>query len=225
MIPFYQFQNVYVRELSPDSNKDFDRWEPIPSPTCNVHKMRRRIGPLHHFVSHNKRDEPIIWGFEIAVHASLIERFEREGFTGFRTQPAFVTFRDGATSDEYCEFNITGWAGVVRQESGMRMIASCPDCKWKNYGPITDFDQVIDWEQWTEEDFFVVWPLVGQRLCAERVANFLKSSGIKNLRIGLGFSLLQERPNSLHFGIPRGALSEYLPKDLAIKYGEPLGLE
>ncbi len=225
MVPFYQFEKVYVRELSPNSNKEFDRWERIPSPTCDEHKTRRRVGPLHHFVSHNKRDELIVWGLEIAVHASLVEQFEREGFTGFRTQPAFVTFRDSATSDEYREFNITGWAGVVRPESGMRVIASCPGCHWKNYGPITDFAQVIDWEQWTEEDFFFVWPLVGQRLCTQRVANFLKSTGTKNLRIGPGFSLLQERPNSLHFGIPRGALSEYLPKDLAIKYGEPLGLE
>jgi hypothetical protein len=37
--------------------------------------------------------------------------------------------------------------------------------------------------------------------------------------------LLEKGKRNLDYGIPRGALSEYLPEDLAIKYGRPLELE
>jgi hypothetical protein len=136
-----------------------------------------------------------------------------------------VTFLDGQTSDEYREFTVTGWAGVVHPESGMRVLESCPGCLWKNYGPIVDFGKVIDWDQWTGEDFFFVWPLTGHRLCTERAARWLETSGIRSFVLGRGFELLERKRNSLNFGIPRGALSEVLPEDLALKYGKPLGLE
>lgn len=155
----------------------------------------------------------------------VIEQFEHEGFTGYRTKPAQITFLDGSTSDEYREFTVTGWAGVVRPESGMKVLESCSGCKWKNYGPITDFDNVIDWSQWTGEHFFFVWPLTGHILCTERTAKWLQASGIRSFQIGRGFELLEKRKNRLTFGIPRGPLSDDLPEDLAIKYGRPLGLE
>jgi hypothetical protein len=107
----------------------------------------------------------------------------------------------------------------------MRLLESCSGCLWKNYGPITDFDNVIDWDQWTGEDFFFVWPLTGHRLCTERAAKWLEASGIQSFCLGLGFQILQREKRSLNFGIPRGPLSSVLPEDLAIKYGKPLGLE
>ncbi|MBV8436931.1 MAG: hypothetical protein JOY95_05395 [Silvibacterium sp.] len=188
-------------------------------------KTCRRIGDLHHVVKHNDRQEHMIWGGVIAVHEGVVERLEREGFSGFRTRPARVTFLDGGTSDEYREFTVTGWAGVVRPESGMRLLDSCPGCLWKNYGPITDLDKAIDWDQWTGEDFFFVWPLTRHRLCTERAAKWLEASGIRSFSLGRGFELLEKKKNSLCFGIPRGPLSHDLPEDLAIKYGRPLGLE
>jgi len=226
MISFYQFQRPSEYGLYVDFDTEFRQWEYSACPVGGQHsKSCRRAGQLHCKLKHNDRQEHIIWGREIAVHESVIENLEREGFTGFRTQPATVTFLDGWTSDEYREFTVTGWAGVVREESGMRLLESCPGCLWKNYGPITDFDKVIDWDQWTGEDFFFVWPLTGHRLCTERAARWLETSGIRSFLLGREFELLERKRNSLNFGIPRGALSEVLPVDLALKYGKPLGLE
>jgi hypothetical protein len=52
---------------------------------------------------------------------------------------------------------------------------------------ITNFDEVIDWDQWTGEDFFFVWPLTGHRLCTERAAKWLGASGIRSFRLSRGF--------------------------------------
>lgn len=225
-IPFFQVEGCYTGDLTVDSAKWQRQWRFQPCPINGKHKLQsERVNELHHFLRHNRRDEHLIWGAEIAVHASVVEKFEKEGFTGFRTKPAKVTFLDGTTSDEYREFIVTGWTGAVRPESGMRVLESCPGCLWKNYGPIDDFTQIIDWDQWTREDFFIVWPLTGQKLCTERVAKWLEASGVRSFCLGRGFELLEKRKDRLDFGIPRGPLSDYLPEDLAIKYGRPLGLE
>jgi hypothetical protein len=225
-IPFFQIEALRGGDLGVDFAKEISQWRYESCPAGGKHgKRRRRLGGLHYHLNHNHRDEHILWGSSIAVHSSVVERFEREGFTGFCTKPAKVTFLDGETSDEYREFIVTGWAGVARPESGMKLLDSCPGCFWKDYGPIHDFTQVIDWDRWTQEDFFFVWPLVYQRLCTERAAKWLETSGIRSFCLGNGFERLEKRKNSLCFGIPRGPLSAYLPEDLAIKYGRPLGLE
>lgn len=226
MIPFCELQGPYTKELTADFERESRQWEYLPCPLNQGHKAaRRRTGPLHHFVKHNDRSEHLIWGLEVAIHESVIASFRKEGFSGFRTKPAKITFQDGQTSDEYQEFIVTGWAGVVRPESGMRLLETCAGCHWKNYGPISDFNQVIDWGQWTGEDFFFVWPLTGNRLCTERVAKWLESSGVHSFAITRGFKSLEQRRRHLNYGIPRGALSDYLPEDLAIKYGRASGLE
>jgi hypothetical protein len=226
MISFYQIQRSPKYELHGDWGGSAKQFKYTACPKEGAHKLRgRRTVQLHYAVKHNDRNEHIIWGMEVVVHASVAEKLTQEGFTGFRAEPAQVTFLDGVTSDEYRVFTVTGWAGVVRPESGMRLLDSCPDCLWKDYGPITDFSQVIDWDQWTGEDFFIVWPLIGHRLCSERAAKWLEASGIRSFCLGRGFELLEKDKRSLCFGIPRGPLSEYLPEDLAIKYGRPLGLE
>ena len=223
---FYQFQSTLAGELSVDYAMESAQWERFPCPVSREHQAeRRRIGPLHHFVRHNNRDEQIIWGLEITMHARVIEQLESEGFTGFRTNPARVTFRDGVTSDEYKEFIVTGWAGVASPKSGVEVVASCSGCKWKTYSGIKDFDKVVDWEQWTGEDFFIVWPFSGHRFCSERAATWLKGSGRKSFSIEEPFMRERRRRFTMDGGFPRGLLSEALPEDLAIKYGRPLGLE
>src|SRR5579872_819751 len=226
MISFYQFQGPSEYDLLADSGAIAEQWEYTACPGGGKHgKTGRRISPLHYVVKHNERRGQMIWGPQIAVHENVVERLEREGFSGFRTQPAKVTFLDGEVSDEYREFTVTGWAGVVRPESGMRLLESCPGCLWKNYGPISDFDKVIDWDQWTGENFFFVWPLTGHRLCTERAAKWLEASGLRSFCLGRGFELLEMKKERLSFGIPRELLSSVVPDDLAIKYGRPLGLE
>jgi len=77
-------------------------------------------------------------------------------------------------------------------------------------------DKLIDWSQWTGEDFFMVWPLAGWTLITGRVAEFLRARKVKSCTI--------RRPED-SFGRSVRRLSSYMPDDVARKYGEPLGLE
>jgi hypothetical protein len=223
--------NPFFELAFPVSEQLWAEWheypiETFPCPITSAHSEGgRRLGPIHFDVKHNRRDELMIWGNGLAVHDRIVEGFEREGFTGYRLKPATVRFRDGSISTEYHEFIVTGWAGVASPESGVRVIESCPACLWKNYSPITDFEKVIDWSQWTGEDFFIVWPMTQYKLCTERVAQWLLGSKVKSFRLEKEFAQLVRRPIIAKLEFHRGRLSSFLPEDLAIKYGRPLGLE
>jgi hypothetical protein len=183
----------------------------------------RRIGQLSVRVKHNRRDEMIwCWVEGTVVHKQLLAEFERQGFTGFRTKPATVRFRDGSVSNDYSEFIVTGWAGMASPGSGVQVRQSCPACHWKIYSAITNYEKLIDWSQWTGDDFFIVWPLPTHALITERVAQFLLTRKVKSFYL----TGLEDRPSLVaNLGFTVSRLSDFLPDDLAIKYGRPLGLE
>lgn len=198
----------------------------IPCPISRDHwDVDRRISELYLELKHNRRDEQIIWGAGFAVHERILGEFEKEGFTGYRTKPALVRFRDGATSSEYHEFIATGWAGMASPDSGVRLISSCTGCHHKEYSAITNYEHIIDWSQWTGDDFFIVWPIGWATLCSERVAQWLTAQKVKSFRLERGFEMRRKVPIISKLGFVTGRLSDYLPEDLAIKYGRPLGLE
>lgn len=208
-----------------DFGKSFGSQENLPCPT-NLHlEGYRRVGALYLEVNHNKRDELIIWGAGYAIHKHILEEFEKEGFTGYRTKPALVRFRDGSTSTEYCEFIVTGWAGMASSESGIHEVARCPACHRKEYSAITDYRRIVDWKHWTGEDFFIVWPLAGYDLCTERVAHWLRARKVKSFRLEKELEQRERDPFMSKQGFTVSRLSFVLPEDLAIKYGRPLGLE
>lgn len=185
---------------------------------------RRRVSPLFLQVKHDRRDEEMIWswGDGYVVHEQLLAEFEQQGFKGYRTGPATVQFGDGSISDLYREFIVTGWAGVAPPESGIRVVESCPGCYWKRYSPIANYEKLIDWSQWTGDDFFIVWPMPLLTLITSRVAQWLLSHNVKSFHLQ-GF---EDRPPLItSLGFTVGKLSEFLPEDLAIKYGGPLGIE
>ena len=199
-------------------------------PRCSVSTEHRggfpRIGPLSLEVRHNRRDEQIICGWgEFAIHESLLEEFDKEGFTGYRVKPAKIRFRDGSEATDYREFIVTGWAGRASPESGVQLVQSCAGCSHKEYSAITNYDNVVDWSQWTGEDFFIVWPMAAYKLVTERVALWLIARKVKSVRLEGGFTEREGQPIISRLGFTVGCLSDYLPKDLAIKYGVPLGLE
>jgi len=182
-----------------------------------------RVGPLSAKVRHNRRDEMLIWCRVegVAIHEGLLSKFEQQGFTGYRTGPAVVRFGDGVQSDEYRELVVTGWAGMAQPESGIQVKDSCPACHWKNYTGITNYEKLIDWGQWTGEDFFLLWPMPRFTLVTERVAEWFLSSAVKSFDLR-GLDDFDSPVGVRGFG--PGRLSDYLPDDLAIRYGAPLGL-
>ena len=195
-----------------------------PCPLTSDHlDGSRRVSELILTVKHNRRDEMIIWWLSgCVVHERLLAQFEQQGFTGFRVRQATVRFRDGTMSREYRELIVTGWAGIARTESGVRVVESCSACHYKRYSGFTDVEQLIDWEQWTGEDFFMVWPLPLFILVTERVASWLLSHKVKSLTLA---GLHDLDPGVVGFGFTVGRLSDFLPEDLALRYGKPLGLE
>ena len=184
----------------------------------------RRIGDLALEVKHNKKDEKIIWAWisGCVLHKSILAEFEHHGFTGYRLRPATVRFRHGTVSDQYEELVVIGSAGAARPESGIRPTKKCEICHTIRYSAPTDCSQIIDWDQWTGDDFFVVWPLPRNILITERVAELLLKLGVKSYRLG-GFQ--DFHPVIWTTGILPLRLSNYLPADLVAKYGPPLGLE
>ncbi len=189
------------------------------------HRTIRRGGDLSLEVKHTRRNEQLIFSWDgMVAHARLLEEFDRRGFTGYRRRPATVRFRDGDVSTDYSEVVVTGWAGVAPPESGIELIEACTGCGYKRYTGLKRPDDLIDWSQWTGDDFFIVWPLPKYTLITRRVADALtelkvKSYTIENL-------LTPSQPAfSMSFGLSVGALSDYFPQDLANRYGRPLGLE
>ncbi|MGO9337815.1 MAG: hypothetical protein ACLPY1_09935 [Terracidiphilus sp.] len=224
MITYFNLHAPDSERLLADCNS-YDNRESLPCPLTTEHlDGSRRIGPLSVEVSHNRFDEMMIWCWVEGrvVHQRLLNEFERQGFTGYRTEPATVRFRDGSLSTDYREFIVTGWAGIAAPQSGIRVKKSCPACHWKKYTGITNYEELIDWSQWTGDDFFMVWPLPHYVLVTDRVAQFLLGSGVKSFRLG-GLDDSDQQVGAAGFNV--GRLSNFLPKDLAIKYGSPLGLE
>jgi len=227
MTDYYNLTYTSPERVAAHGDGNLGQWESIPCPITTQHlDGYRRISPLYIEVRHNRRDESVIWGAAgLAVHERVLEGFERQGFTGYRSKQALVRFRDATESTEYREFVVTGWAGIASPESGVQLVCSCRACHYKAYSTITDFEKIIDWNQWTGEDFFIVWPMGKHRLCTERVAQWLLASKLKSFRLEKGFAELQRDSLVSQFGVATGRLSDDLPEDLAIKYGSPLGLE
>ena len=116
---------------------------------------------------------------------------------------------------------MTGWAGMARPESGIRLVKNCPSCLMKRYSAISDYGNLVDWTQWTGDDFFIVWPMPLYTFVSDRFAQWLQVRRVKSFWL-MGSEDRARLIGKSGFG--PGRLSDYLPEDLAIKYGRPLGL-
>ena len=194
---------------------------------CPVDPYHRRVKrtwqPLDVEVKHNKRDETMIWvgtPSRILVHESILNDLQKLGFSGHHPMPATIRFRDGSQSYEYSELVVTGWGGVAPEASGIRITQECPACGRKRYSATTDASQLIDRNQWSGDDFFIVWPLPRFVLITERVKHYLEAARTKS------FSLKPQARFQPHpSGSVPGSLLSYMPEEFAAKHGRALGLE
>ena len=225
MNTYFHLLPAYIDRLMADDNESYRNRLTLPCPISKEHvDGSRRVGPLHMHVKHNDHEQMMIWGWieGYAVHQRMLDEYQRLGLTGYRTAPATIRFRDGSISHDYHEFIVTGWAGVAPPESGIRLERECERCHWKHYSPILSYEELIDWSQWTGDDFFIVWPLPRLILVTERAAEFLRRWKENSFRL----IRLQDRdPVVAKSGFTVGRLSSFLPEDLAIRYGTAIGLE
>ncbi|MDE3202473.1 MAG: hypothetical protein KGN79_16305 [Acidobacteriota bacterium] len=221
---YYWIDPVYSDRFYGDGNESYSHREHSRCPITREHlEGSRRVGRLNLHMQHNDRSQWIIWSVAgMVIHQDILEEFEKERFTGYRTEPATVQFKDGVISQEYQEFIVTGWAGIARPESGVKVRQDCPACHWKSYTGIKNTEQLVAWSQWTGEDFFMVWPLPLYIFVTERVADWFKAK--KSRRY-----IVRGPEDRGHLakttGFTVGLLSNFMPVDLAVKYGRPLGLE
>lgn len=221
---YYYIESIYSDRFYGDGNESYSNREHTPCTITRKHlDGSHRVGQLNLQMHHNDRREWIIWSMAgTVIRQDMLKEFDKEKFSGFRTEPATVRFRDGTISQDYREFIITGWAGIARPESGVKIRQDCPGCHWKTYTAIKDPEKLIDWSQWSGEDFFVVWPLPLFMFVTERVANWFKAKKSRRYSVR-GPGDRGELIGGSGFTVAR--LSNYMPIDLALKYGRPLGLE
>ena len=201
--------------------------EQVSCPVTAGHARKRRVGTLAMQVKHNSRDERLIWlwGWGCVIHTGLATELEARGLTGFRLRPATVRFRDGILSHDYSELVTIGWAGIARPESGIRLLEECPGCLYRKYSALQDADLMIDWQQWSGDDLFIVWPLPAITFITKRVADALKELRVRSYSLESPRKLEQRNalvPAGAGFSV--GRLSWMMPEDMAIKYGQALGL-
>jgi hypothetical protein len=125
-------------------------------------------------------------------------------------------------SDQYREIIVTGWAGTAHADSGIRLVEVCLACRSQTYSRSGIPKQLVDWDQWTGDHFFRVWPLAKRVFVTDEVAEFLKKSGPRSFDI-------YPAEKSPSFRYPGTMIVEpfsaHFPEDFAIRYGRPLGLE
>ena len=200
---------------------------PVNSQHWSTGKQRLdalRGAPLSGEVKHNKRDEMMIWvqvSGECLVHDRVTSEMRLRGFTGLELGPATIRFRDGQVSSDYKRLDIRGWGGQAHPESGVRLVEKCPACPVKSYGKLIDATRLIDESQWSGEDFFMVWPLYSYIFVTKRVVEYLESAKVRSYKI-YRVEELAGAAGKWGFGVR--SLKEYLPDDLAERYGGPLGI-
>jgi hypothetical protein len=177
-------------------------------------------------VSHNKRDQTLIWTWPpwpfVVIHDRLTENLKAEGFSGYSLRPATVRFRDGFLSHEFKKLLVVGWGGLARPESGIRLDHACSGCLYKSYTELSDAGELVDKNQWTGEDLFVVWPMPYFIFITSRLAEFLTTSKIKSFSLRALEKTAEPFAGKGGFGV--GSLGDNFPRALALKYGRPLGI-
>jgi hypothetical protein len=225
MIEYFELEGSPSRHLSATDVVENPNELTLCSVTSgwNQHRSSRRVADLKLEVKHNLHDQRIIAALcqGLVMHVSVLEKFERRKITGYRLRPATVRFRDGSISRDYSQLMVTGWAGIAPPESGIELIEACGECGYKRYSALKHPEHLIDRSQWSGEDFFMVWPLPNYIMITKRVAGVLAELKVKSYQLKDPRRLKQ----AYSFGYTVGPLSQFLPEDLAMKYGGTLGLQ
>jgi hypothetical protein len=226
MTEYFQLTHSESQRLWAIQIASAEDWEVTLCPTADFHRRDGHHSDGHRLradlavrVNHIRRDELLIWGWsrnECLAPESLVSEFNAMGLTGYRLKPASVRFRDGRLSEEYRELVVVGWAGIASAESGIQVVRTCASCLYKEYSGLVDVGKLIDWSQWTGDDFFTVWPLTSYILITPRVAELLQTRHVKS------YSL--KKPDATGDSFGAGRLSSHMLDDVAKKYDHLAGV-
>jgi len=117
----------------------------------------------------------------------VLSLFRGAGITGFTTRPVNIRLvgrsrreRAPAEVPRLWEFVVTGSAGSVHPDSGIRLLVDCPDCGLVAYSSYTN-GIIVDEQQWDGSDISSVkeWPNIC--LVTEKVKKLIVAQGLTNV--------------------------------------------
>jgi hypothetical protein len=149
----------------------------------------------------------------------VVETLRREGVTGFTTTPATAVMKRALDPVTVCELKVIGWGGVLPTWTGVALEQRCPECHWKRYSAFTGDLDLIDLDDWSGSDFFMIWPLPAYVFVTRKVREIFKRRGFSGVRFSRQFPSGGEAG-----GFSPGGLSGWLPEDRAHAIGDPLGI-
>lgn len=164
------------------------------------------------------------WGSECLISESTAELFAKQGLTGYRLDPVAVTRvkkNEGALSAIPPIYHLRpqGWAGLAREESGVKLISRCSGCSWNQWTIPTNSEILIDESQWDGSDFSIVWPLPSHILVSDRVAELITKYRLRQLTL-IPLSELRFVWHTLN----PGSLLNWFDKERAVEIGKALGI-
>jgi len=218
------------RLLTDDKDKDpvadWDEGVELEGIKCPVspghQRAGRRIGPLRITLRRGFVPDLIwTWGSDLLITDFVRGLLEDHRLTGFSALPAEARFDEpdaGAPAPKLWEFQTTGWAGVARAESGVRLVERTPCCDHLRYSGCTEPTLLIDESQWDGSDFFMVWPLPRYHFLSHRAALLILEHELTGGRL-----LHLDEVNPID-GFTPGRLSYWMPGDRARQLGTSLGI-
>jgi hypothetical protein len=199
-----------------------NRFEKIVCPQNPEHsRIGARISHLSIVLAKTVVPEIVwIWGGERVIRDHVVELFQENKLKGYELKPVKARFdraSDGNPPD-LRELVVTGWGGMGRPESGVRLIKEYKCCGYQKYtGPLRP-ELFIDMKQWDGSDFFMVWPLPMYIFVTERVRKLARDAKLKGVRL-----LPMEKMKPVDEATP-GRLRDWMPELRARTLGEPLGI-
>jgi hypothetical protein len=212
-------RSVFVL-IKSEEESSLGRWNPsvdLASVTCSLYPEHQRAGsrltPLSVDLPKSmvERDFAWTWYSECLIRPSLGEKLKNSGLTGFYTRKAHVTHKGVAFPNGFDELFAVGWGGIADPRSGVRLIESCPACGMLSYSGVTNWNQLVDWNQWDGSDIFMVWPLPRFIFMTERGAQILTASRLTGAQI---IAVTELDPQE---DLSPGRLSYWLPAEIISK--------
>jgi len=193
---------------------------------CTKTKMHWRLGKRLTRLDINipYGDVDMVWTSvnECLISDRLLNIFKENEVTGFTVHPANVTYRDSdKKAPKFWELVVTGWGGVASEDTGIKQVEYCEECKKSKFSKPTHPEKLFNEENWDGSDMFLIWPLPGFRLVTKKVFDILEQNDIKHYEKISISEMVRKKGNKT---LSPGKLRYLMPEERAREIGEPLGI-
>lgn len=151
---------------------------------------------------------------ECVVNARVKAAFTEAEISGvtFRKVESFTTAGDRFNTHELHELVVTGWGGMARENSGVKVIEECPYCHRRVFSCFTSPGQMFDLERWDGSDVFLIWPLPRYILAIGKVRDLIATNRFSGVRVR---SITDLPMNPLIDTLTPGSLADWFEADRA----------